>query len=624
MAILKHDHTLVPNAALSPVKEINVDEEKTFADYMTMIMKRKEIILTCILVLTVLSAVYFYRQPNVYEATVQILVGKESNIITSPEVSAAAVELEDSSRYADYIETQFFIIKSRPLIEELIKQLDITKKYDYFAKEDAVSGDAITKVQDIIELKRVPKTQVVNLSAKFTDPKLCTQIANSLTDIYIKQSVTSKLYFSKEILKWLPQESEKIQMHTVYGQLQELSKKDVIESLPSVSNDPIIRQLKARKSSIEAEIKSLSAKYKEMHPVILKLKEDLRYVDDKIGIETQKIVDNLRAELAGKLQFSNIRVLQYAEIPTKPIGPKRLLGILGGAALGAVIGFSLVYILDYLDNTIRSQEDVEKYIKLPYLGHIPVITDKSKDDYEKRIIVQSDPDSLVAEAFKNIRTGIVFSAPPETLKAILVTSTIPSEGKSFTSTNLAVTLAMDGNKVLLVDSDMRRPTIHHSFKIENSTGLSNYLTTGNIPLDSVIQKTFVDNLSFVNAGPTPPNPSGLLGSARMEEFIKEAKGKFDRIVVDGPPLIGISDSIILSKIVDGVLLVIRFGTASRDVVARARQCLQEVGVNVLGVVLNDIDIQKVSHYSKYYHYYSRYYDKYGEKPSGDKAPAETA
>jgi capsular exopolysaccharide synthesis family protein len=320
--------------------------------------------------------------------------------------------------------------------------------------------------------------------------------------------------------------------------------------------------------------------------------------------------------------------LQYAEIPTKPVGPKRLLGILGGAVLGAVIGFSLVYILDYLDNTVRSQEDVEKYIRLPYLGHVPAVTDKSKDDTEKMIIVQADPDSLVAEAFKNIRTGIVFSAPPETLKAILVTSTIPSEGKSFTSTNLATTLAMDGNNILLVDSDMRRPTVHHSFKLDNSTGLSNYLT-GNVPLDAIIQKTFVDNLSFVNAGPTPPNPSGLLGSFRMEDFIKEAKQRFDRIVIDGPPLIGISDSIILSKLVDGALLVIRFGTASRDVIARAKQCLQEVGVNILGVVLNDIDVQKASYYSKYYHYYSRYYEKYGEKPAAEdsatpEGPTETA
>jgi len=337
-------------------------------------------------------------------------------------------------------------------------------------------------------------------------------------------------------------------------------------------------------------------------------------VDDKIQIEIQKVVDNLRAELAGKLQLSNIRVLQYAEVSEKPIGPKRFRGIVLGGLLGIIMGFGLAYLLDYLDNTIRSQEDVEKYIKLPYLGHVPSVKDKSKDEYEKRIIVYSAPESSMAEAFKNIRTGIIFSAPPENLKVILVTSTIPSEGKTLISTNLAATTALDGNNVLLIDSDMRRPTIHNTFKMENATGLSNYLT-GNVPLEAILNKTVVDNLSFINAGPTPPNPSGLLGSFKMEQLIKETKEKFDRIIIDGPPLVGVSDSIILSKLVSGTLMVIRFGTASRDVVARAKQCLIEVNSNIIGVVLNDVDIEKEAYYSKYYHYYSRYYAKYGEKPS---------
>jgi capsular exopolysaccharide synthesis family protein len=277
-----------------------------------------------------------------------------------------------------------------------------------------------------------------------------------------------------------------------------------------------------------------------------------------------------------------------------------------------------VYLLDYLDNTIRSQEDVEKYIKLPYLGHVPSVKDKSKDEYEKRVVVYSAPESSLAEAFKNIRTGIVFSAPPENLKVILVTSTIPSEGKTLVSVNLAATTALDGNKVLLIDADMRRPTIHNTFKVENTVGLSNYLTR-DVPLENVMNKTFIDNLTFINAGPTPPNPSGLLSSFRMEQLLKEAKEKFDRIVIDAPPLVGVSDSLILSKLVSGTLLVIRFGTASRDVIARAKQCLQEVNSNIIGVVLNDVNIEKEVYYSKYYHYYSRYYAKYGEKSSGPGA-----
>lgn len=596
------------------LKESELEEEKTLTDYINIFLKRKEIIITFFIVSLVLSAIYYYRLPNVYQAGAQLLIGKETSVVASPELSAAAGTTALSGSYADaaysnYLATQFFIIESRPIIQALVDHLELVKKYDYFA-----TGDAVSKLQNMIYLTQVKKTQIVDLSIRFTDPKLCTQIANALADLYIKQSIATKLYFSKEILQWFPEESEKIKMQTIYGQLQELSKKDVIQSLPSVQRDPLVRQLQTRKASLEAELKSLSTRYKERHPVITKLKEDLKYVEDSIEIETQKIVDNLREELAGKLQITNIRVLQYADIPTRPVEPQRMKGILIAGIVGLLMGLGLVYTLDYLDNTIRSQEDVEKYVRLPYLGHIPTLKEKSKDEYEKRIIVQQDPESSLAEAFKNIRTGIVFSAPPETLKSILVTSTIPSEGKTLVAVNLATTIALDGNKVLLVDSDMRRPTIHNTFKIENSNGFSNYLT-GNAPLDLFINKTFIENLSFINAGPIPPNPSGLLGSFRMEEFIKEAEKKFDRVIIDGPPLIGVSDSIILSKLVKGTLLVIRFGTASRDVIIRAKQCLQEVGVNVLGVVLNDVDIEKEAYYSKYYHYYSRYYSKYEEKPS---------
>lgn len=601
------------------IQEGDVESEKTFTDYVNIFLKRKEIIITFLVVSIIISAIYYYKQPNIYKATAQLLIGKEASLASSPEAKAASIGVADmpwAYGYGEYLDTQFFIIKSKPLVQTAVDQLELVKKYDMFA-----TGDPVAKVETMLSLQRVEKTQVVNLNITGTDPKLCAEIANALTNLYIKQSIASKLYFSEEVLKWFPQEADKIKVSTVYGQLQELSKKDVMDSLPSVLNDPVVRSLKARKSSLESELDSLSARYREKHPVILKLKEDLNYVADRINIEVQKIVDNLRAELAGKLQLSNVKILQYAEVPTKPVGPDRARNIFVAGLVGLLMGFGLVYILDYLDNTVRSQEDVEKYIKLPYLGHIPAVKDKTRGEYDRRIIVQSDPESSLAEAFKNIRTGIVFSAPPDALKAILMTSTVPSEGKTLVSANLAATIAMDGNNTLLVDSDMRRPTIHNTFKMDNATGLSNYLT-GSIGMDGIINSTFIENLSFVCAGPTPPNPSGLLGSYKMEEFIKEARKKFDRVIIDGPPLIGVSDGIILSKLVDGTLLVIRFGTASRDVVARAKQCLVEVGTNIIGVILNDVDIEKEAYYSKYYHYYSRYYAKYGSKSQIDSESAE--
>lgn len=595
-----------------PVPVVELEERKSFVDYLNIFLKRKEIIFTFFIISVGLSAIYYYRLPNIYKATVQLLIGREVALVTSPEVAAATVPAARMrGRYpVGYFETQFYILKSSPILKTLVEQLELTKKYEYFA-----TGDPVKKIRDMIEVKRIKPSSVVNLSVKFTDAKLCAQIANLLAELYIKQSIATKLYFSEEVLKWFPEEAEKIKMRTIYGQLQELSKKEIIESLPSVAQDPVLRKLKSRKAELEAELKSQVSHYKDKHPIIKKLRSDLKYVEDRIQIETKKIVDNLRAELAGKLQLSNIRIIQYATVPAEPIGPNRLKGIMIAGGIGLLMGCGLVYLLDYLDNTIKSQEDVEKYIKLPYLGHIPTIKVRSKSSAEKRIFVRTEPDSAITEAFRNIRTGVVFSAPSEVLKTILVTSTVPSEGKSLVAVNLVTTIAMDGNKVLLVDADMRKPSLHTTFNLENSVGLSNYLT-GSEALDVVINNTFVENLYFVSGGPIPPNPSGILGSFRMEEFIKEAKAKFDRIIIDAPPLIGVSDSIILSKMVDGTLITIRFGTASRDIIIKAKQFLTDVGSNILGVILNDVDVERESYYSRYYHYYSRYYAKYGEeKPS---------
>ncbi|MFH1847832.1 MAG: polysaccharide biosynthesis tyrosine autokinase [Candidatus Omnitrophota bacterium] len=582
------------------------ESKKGFKDYINIFLKRKEIILTFLVISAALSAIYYFGLPDEYRATARLLIGKEATRAGSPE--AALSSREQKKQDADYFETQFYMIKSKPVIMAMAEQLGLPEKNEYFS-----GGSMAARVRGMIQLERMSPSSVVNLSVTFSDPELCARIANATAEVYVKQHVATKLYFSKEALKWFPEGGSTVDMKDVHGQLQALSGGGGIESLPAVENDPVLRQLKAKKAAIEEEIRNQLTKYKDRHPVILDLQEGLRYADESIQAETKKIADNLRTDLSRKLELSNIKILEYASVPDEPVGPDRPKGMIMAVLLGLLTGCAVAYFLDYLDNAVKSQEDVEKYVKLPYLGRIPALKDKAKGEDERRIIAHIEPGSSIAGALKSIRDSIDFSAPPEALKTLLITSTIPLEGKTFTCANLAAVMAACGDRTLLIDADMRCPTIHRTFRIENSMGLSNYLA-GSADAEAIISRTFIKGQDFIGTGPIPPNPSGLLGLHRMEELIKEAASRYDRVIIDGPSLAGVSDSIILSRLTDGMIIVVRFGTAGRDVIIKAKQFLADLGINILGVVLNDVDLDKASYYSRYYHHR-------GAKQAGEKANA---
>jgi len=276
-------------------------------------------------------------------------------------------------------------------------------------------------------------------------------------------------------------------------------------------------------------------------------------------------------------------------------------------------GCSLTLFIDYLDNTVKTQDDVEKHIKLPYLGYVPFVkeqlADKKAINAKQYILVNPlEQKSALLEALRNIRTSIIFSAAPGSLKSILITSALPKEGKSTVSFNLAIAISSDGSRTLLVDGDMRRPSLHKMAGIKNSIGLSNYLTS-KMTLDEILQSTQFSNLKLITCGPIPPNPSELFNSYRMKELLNEASTKFDRIIFDGAPIFGISDSVVLAKMLDGVIQVIRFGKVTWDIANKSKQRLQDLGVKITGIIINGVDTKKESYYYKYYDYrYHKYYE----------------
>ena len=227
-----------------------------------------------------------------------------------------------------------------------------------------------------------------------------------------------------------------------------------------------------------------------------------------------------------------------------------------------------------------------------------------KQDFENVFIVQNEPKSPISEAIRTLRTNIKFSSMDKLIKTILVTGPIPEVGKSSISINLALTIAQNKEKVVIIDADLRKPTLHKIFSRNNKTGLTNILIGDKELKDVIVHLTDIDpNLYFISSGPIPPNPSELLGSNKMKELLKELGNEFDTVLIDSPPVIVVTDALVLANEVDGVVMVLDFGGVTRDAAKQAKQLLEKVNANILGVVLNKIDMEKEGAYYPYNYYY---------------------
>ncbi len=349
----------------------------------------------------------------------------------------------------------------------------------------------------------------------------------------------------------------------------------------------------------------------------------------EVATNTQLYQDFLnrtnQAEAQKVEQQNNFRIIEAAEVPVAPISPRRGFTIFAALLLSTGVGIGLAFFLEYLDNTIKTVEDVSRYAQLPALSVIPAVagslprklTAKGRKAIPASVItserahqlVTLDPHSSAAEAYRVLRTSVLLSAAGQPPKTVLITSGQPGEGKTTTAINTAISLAQLGASVLIIDCDLRRPTTHKVLGVEHLQGLSTYLSQSHVTLDDVIQQLPIENLSLLPCGPIPPNPAELIISDRMKEMLGELSMRYDHIIVDSPPLINVTDPVILSTMVDGVILVVHGGKSTRDIVRRARQELAAVGAKIFGVVLNNVDLRREG-YDNYY--YNRYYSNYSE------------
>jgi capsular exopolysaccharide synthesis family protein len=345
----------------------------------------------------------------------------------------------------------------------------------------------------------------------------------------------------------------------------------------------------------------------------------------------QQIETAVHSDLAA----SNVRIVDRAEVPQGPSKPNVPFNVALGTLAGLLVAAGAVVLCERFDNSVKTSKEIEGLLNLPPLAIIrnfalarrasgrrgsarrpelpvaataPAAADGtgSTGGPSPELIVFHEPWSVVTEAFRSLRTSVLFSTPDAPPKVILVTSAGMGEGKTVISTNLAATLAESGSRVLLIDGDMRHPSCHPTLGVDNERGLSSFLT-GQLSLDEVMHGFDQPRLWFVAAGPTPPNPAELLGSARMREAIAALREQFDFVIVDSPPVIPVTDGVVLSRDADGVVLVVKGQDTPREMVRRARDSLQLASAHILGVVINNVDFGwgDFFHYDQYYGYYNQ-------------------
>jgi capsular exopolysaccharide synthesis family protein len=357
------------------------------------------------------------------------------------------------------------------------------------------------------------------------------------------------------------------------------------------------------------------------------LKNDYDAINKTYSSVTQ-LIEEIEITIATGSNEDNIFIIARPKVPTRPVKPRRLLSMALAILAGLLLGVALCYFVEYLDTTIKTKDDAERLLRIPVMGYVPPIPDgrvhrEGNGKKSIELLTLNEPDSAVAEAFRSIRTALTFSDGGEGMKSLLLTSSVPMEGKTLVSLNLAIALARTGKKVLLVDADMRRPRLSKVLSPSSNLGLSSLLIRARgATLDAAVQPTEIDNLHILPSGPVPPNPSELLGSDNASRLIAEMSGRYDHVLFDTPPVINATDAAVLCQKIHGALLIVRAFSTQQDLALRAREVLSGARGRLVGTIINSVDAPRGGRYGGYYYQHSYYYGPVDESGEASSPEAE--
>ena len=482
--------------------------------------------------------------PKAYEAKATLVVGQSLSAV-NPDYTQVLVSQSLSTTYAT-------VATTRPILEKVITELGLAMTSDELAKD--VRADAPAS------------STLLTIAAQDADPARAAAVANALAEQLIAASPAVRgpqAVFQASIDQQLKVTQD--QIGTTQAQ---------VDALSALAN---------RTTSQDADLATLEGRLVSLRA-------------------TQASLLSLSASQASSL----LTVIEPAVAPVSPISPRPLLNTFLAAVLGLLIAIGIAFGVEYLDDSVKDADSVQEVAHLSTLGTIARMKgDRSRSEIY-RLAALLYPRSGVAEAYRTIRTNIEFASVDAPVGTLLVTSSIPGEGKTTTASNLALVFAQAGRRVLLVDADLRKPGVHVIFDLPNSRGLTSLLRSDIADVVEIGQVTEQANLRVLTTGPLPPNPAELLGSQRMRMVMDRLKASEDLIIFDSPPLQAVTDAAILSSFVDGTLFVIDARRSQRRTVRLGREALSKAGANVLGAVLNRVPAQGKSDYASYYggHYAS--------------------
>lgn len=413
-----------------------------------------------------------------------------------------------------------------------------------------------------------------------------------------------------------------------------------------ISSAAFVTQMREKIIELQIELEALNARKRALTAVISQYENEFNQIPEK-SIELAKLqrarLSNEKlyllveekfneAAITEKSEFGYVDPIDPAITPSVPVSPDVRKNLMLGALVGLALGVGIVLLRSYLDVRVRTPEDLKRFgfISLAAIQQMDAEIEKVEangngsgvnghPEFDRHMVTYYNPLSSLSEAYRRLRTNVLYAQLDSPLRSFLITSPNPSEGKSTTIANLAVTFAQAERRVLLVDADMRRPTLHNHFGLQKNPGLTD-LFVGSTSFEEIVNKDVVENLDVLCCGTTPPNPAELLGSKRMQEFIKQMTIKYDLVLFDSPPLLAVTDAAVLSTAVDGALLVVSAGSTRAAAIQRAAESLINVGGKVLGVVLNNFDIKKAygGYYGSYrYGYYGYGYGYYHSNGNGE-------
>ncbi len=700
-------HTSAPDAA---------SEVKLHAlDYWRVIRVRLGIVVLAFLLVLLTTGVTTYFMPRQYRSTVSMELKYESeNMRVFEQNRAGGLD----PRFAP---TQFEIMQRKEVLYPVIDKLKLVNRFGSDAGTTITKELAYFKLRNLLSLKQVRNTEVLDLSVTYTDPVAAATIVNAVAESYQtkkreqKQELTSSSLFQlnsqleaqrtkvseltaklakmrkddptivdnendrtigvedprKQVVASKEEEFSKsttqlAALNSQLGQIEKLKGDELLRAIPLLEiNDPtILKVFPLYQEAVASEAGMMNSGLGRQHPKMkslraqkdvyarqlteqidsvrrsLEIKRNISgTTNENLGRQVQNLRDDQRSLRQGSTDYFELKeeliraktvlgtaeqkyssesiernmpqvpavIWEKAEAASIPYSPKVLLNMVLGTLVGLIVGVGLAFLIEYLDTSIKTMDDVESLLGVPVLAVVPK---------NIRLLHKNPPDIADAEAYRILRTNIEFNRKSADANTISMVSGGPGEGKSTTLCNLAYTCAQGGYSVLIVDADLRRPTQHKLLEISNAVGLTNYLTT-NLGLDEVILPTGIENLSIIPSGILPADAVGILNSQRMSDMIAELKSRYDIIFFDSPPILGVSDGSVLSSEVDQSIIIVQHRRFPKAMLKRVKQAVTNVGGTVLGVVLNNVDLR----HDPNYYYYTSYYHYYTPKGKEAEAPA---